>query len=591
MSKLRRLCLLTLVAVSSAACEQEEVTPPGQLDGPTVLAQAGRSLLVGSRAEDELRVLSLAGEQRTFVRAPNPIFPLAIPTAPLPQALGTWTSADGQNTAPFAVALSTVASLATVIATDSLTALGNFAVPDTSLSVALTAPVDGAPIRAVISAVQGEQGNLYVAQLPRELAQNPAGLADVAPQLALSLGRSTPQTVVASPVNPDLVLVGDRETGDDGQGRAGGLALVDLAAGTVERFDVGGPVASISFDGDGARAYGVIDSDACADGEPCSGVFGFDIAARALLPAAGAAPVEIPGVPRGVASGGAQTLTLPDGAQIGVTPLLLVSSTDGRLYFVDGGAMRLIDLNAASATLVERFHLEPDGTRTENVAGPDQVELAEGAVRTEQISVTYEGILPSLRSRSGAVAGTALTDAVDFTALGVQVGDLVIFEDAPENCATRETTISAVAQGQLDLAAFDPSCVPSPTTYSVRVAGAYAVTGTVTGLLGRVAANSTFEYRGAYFHRPDGFDPNRPALTFAMGAGDPRRDTRYVLVVDSGIRPFAVTQNAFSMPGPITFDPALGRFYAAFLGRNGVIEIQPGEVRDQDTSSGLNYFN
>ncbi|MFN7133695.1 MAG: hypothetical protein ACK4N5_16580, partial [Myxococcales bacterium] len=104
--------------------------------------------------------------------------------------------------------------------------------------------------------------------------------------------------------------------------------------------------------------------------------------------------------------------------------------------------------------------------------------------------------------------------------------DVVVFEAAVAGCAVPETTVTAVGPGTLQLAAVDPSCFPSPTTYSVRVGGAYAVTGTETGLLGRAQPNARFVYQGAYFHRPDNYDPSAPALAFDLGAGDPRRGAR-----------------------------------------------------------------
>ncbi|MFN7133694.1 MAG: hypothetical protein ACK4N5_16575, partial [Myxococcales bacterium] len=377
---LRAMAMLTL-AGAAAACQQQEPTIAGNLIGPTSIVQSGRRMLISTREANEVRVLSLEGEQTSFVRAPNPLYPLSVPTAPLPQSLGAWTGPGGTDTAPYALALSTVAAQVSVIDTGTLTLLGSFAVPDTALSVTVTAFAPGSAARGVIAVSQAGQGALYVAQLPPALRDNPAAVAEVQPTLAVGLGASVPQFVLASPTDPDLVAVGDRQVGDDGFGRAGGLVLVNVATGAVERFDVGGPILRLSFEPTGQRVYGILDAEAC-EGRRCTGVFGFDVGARTLLPGAAAAPVEVPGVLRGVAVGAADTV-----GGVALEPVVLVSSTDGNLYVVDGGAMRVLDLDPAGASVAETFHLEPDGTRNEVGGGPTNVEVREGAVRTERINV------------------------------------------------------------------------------------------------------------------------------------------------------------------------------------------------------------
>jgi len=88
--KTRLLVLLTLAAL--AGCSQTGVAPPTRLSGTNSSAVSGSLLFVTSTRSNELRVLNLepaAGQPRDFVRAPNPLLPLSIPTLPAPVELAT----------------------------------------------------------------------------------------------------------------------------------------------------------------------------------------------------------------------------------------------------------------------------------------------------------------------------------------------------------------------------------------------------------------------------------------------------------------------------------------------------------------------
>jgi len=82
--------LLALLTVALVACSQSGVAPPTRLSGTNSSAVSGSLLFVTSTRSNELRVLDLeprAGLQRDFVRAPNPLLPLSIPTLPAPVEL------------------------------------------------------------------------------------------------------------------------------------------------------------------------------------------------------------------------------------------------------------------------------------------------------------------------------------------------------------------------------------------------------------------------------------------------------------------------------------------------------------------------
>jgi hypothetical protein len=88
--KTRLLALLTLGL--GLACSQSSVPPPTGLSGTNSSVVSGSLLFVTSTRSNELRVLDLeprAGFSRDFVRAPNPLSPLSVPTLPSPVELST----------------------------------------------------------------------------------------------------------------------------------------------------------------------------------------------------------------------------------------------------------------------------------------------------------------------------------------------------------------------------------------------------------------------------------------------------------------------------------------------------------------------
>jgi len=84
--------LASLAVAALVACAQSSTPPPTNLSGTNSSAVSGSLLFVTSTRSNELRVLDLeprAGLQRDFVRAPNPLAPLSIPTLPSPVELAT----------------------------------------------------------------------------------------------------------------------------------------------------------------------------------------------------------------------------------------------------------------------------------------------------------------------------------------------------------------------------------------------------------------------------------------------------------------------------------------------------------------------
>jgi hypothetical protein len=553
-----RLALLGLLLAASG-CSAEQTAGSVELTGPSSMAVAGRNLLVAQTTGAQLKALLI--DQSEFERAPNPLFALSIPTATFPRAVASWTSADASVVSPYAFALSSAASRLTVISTSDLTRVAELAVPSGTLAVAAIPQTAGAPAQVVlgVAGVAGEEGRLLSLSIPAGATQ--AAIEALVPSTVASLGSSIPQVIVASPTDASLVAVSDRAAA------TGGLALVSLTSGTVERFDVGGPVRALAFEQSGERVFGLLDTEACAaEGLSCGGVFSFRIADHQRV----SGSAQPPGVLRGIALGGEATLTLSNGGKVTVSPLVVASSTDGSVYLLDGATASAIDGDVSTASVSESYHVEPDASRSDNTNGPSNVTLVDGVTRSETISIIFAGPLPDLQGKTGTVTGGGLDASVDFGALGAAAGDRVVFADA---ALCPEATVGAVAAGRLELSGLAESCT-GEVSFSVMAANDYVVFGSSSGYLGRAQANAPFA---------------SPGLSFDMGAGDPRPGAGYFLVIASGFVPFNVPLTNYTMPGAVVFDTRSGYFFVAFEGGDAIARLSPVDLRS-GASDGVSLF-
>ena len=350
----RSLVTSMLCAAMLAACNTSVTQGLVSLPGPNSLAVAGRTLLIANSGSDELRALDLSKDPRAFVRAPNPIYTLSIPTGPIPRAVAAFSALDSANpgnliSSTFAFALSTVGGQVTVVPIDSLATLGSevdgrfqrvsVAVPDTTLALAVTKP-DGDGDRLVLAVTQGGSGSLWSARFPASLQAG--DIPGIQPALAVQLGLSAPQVLAASPVLADLVAVGDRLTAPDGLGRAGGLALCNLSTGAVVRLDVGGPVMALAFSQAGDKLFGLLDPEACGAAAPCGGLFSASVDATDPASPVLTDPKTSQGpstaTARGLAVGPNITVTLAASTPT-IDQLIIVSASDGSLYAFDGSTL------------------------------------------------------------------------------------------------------------------------------------------------------------------------------------------------------------------------------------------------------------
>ncbi len=575
---MNRLAACIVVLLLAAACADENTSSAASLPGPNSLVVSGRFLFIANTGSSELRVLNLEPDTRRFVRAPNPLFPLSVPTPTYARTLAGHVGADGTGSA-YSFALSPASARITVVSNARLAALGSIPAPDTSLGIAVTAPTSG--VRLVIAATQGGYGALWTASFGADLDADSKSLEKIVPAQALALGTSVPQVLAASPVDPDLVAVGDRLDGDDGLGRRGGLAICSLKDGSVRRLEVGGPVGALSFDPSGRWLVGVLDSAACGLSRRCVGFFSVDLQDPKSPVLVGTS--DVPGVAQGVAAAGAIDLTFSDERVVTVNPLVMVSSTNGTVYLFDGATGRAVDQSEEQPSATVEDIITPPCTDKERedglrrcdpiqnpLGGPTQMELAPNSP-SQAVEVRWQGVL--LRGVAGTASAGGLSDSFDFVQAGVLPGDSVVFTSTG-SCSETKAKVSGVAKGRLTLEGLSAGCEPSLVAYEVR-APEYAVTGSRTGFLGRVGQGGAFVGGG---------------LRFALGT--PAGTPDYRISVDSGLKYFSVsllasTTSALYMPGAVTFDPKNGLFYVAYTGGNALVEYDPVAMRSGSTTSGI----
>jgi hypothetical protein len=236
-----------------------------------------------------------------------------------------------------------------------LASLGEFQVPDTTLAIAVqpcanTKTCSSETTNLVLAVHQSTGAALYTASF--ESTFDRAGLGSVTLRRIVELGPNSKPTALAfspSQSGRNVLVVADQNTGDDGLGRTGSLAVVELnsalSAGTVARYDVGGPLKVITIEPAGRRLFGVVDAPLCGTTTPCSTLVGFDLTARQKV---SAPVVEVTGSARGIAASAFDasravtvTPTLSE-TETKISPLVAVTSTDGTVNFYDGESMSFL---------------------------------------------------------------------------------------------------------------------------------------------------------------------------------------------------------------------------------------------------------
>jgi hypothetical protein len=281
--------------------------------------------------------------------------------------------------------------------------------------------------------------------------------------------------------------------------------------------------------------------------------------------------------------------------------------TGGQIYFFDADGLRQDDVNDDPPSLTDLAYLDADAQARTYVDGPkpSSFVFGNGAVHSQRLVITYQGIVPGLKeiSTQDSDGQRFPTPAIDLSDR-VAVGDLIQIL-APDPACTAEVAVSSVESDALVTADPIPAACHDRTGFTVRAAGTepYVVEGTVDGFLGRVGPNESFtypapasfsaaspacptgpaycpvpcppgaqaacakasgnDYSAAYFYHPsvvqasDGsttslaYDPAVPALQFAFGAGDPgvQRGFQYTATLSSGFQPLAIALDTSVFPG------------------------------------------
>lgn len=682
--KTRALLGASLLLAAVCACGGVTTATSAQLSGTYDVAKVGDLLFVTSSVKNELRVLDTAASPRDFVRAPNPLEALSIPVVDHPVELARdirYFDGAPEAEGPYVYARGVGGAEISIVgaARDQLKELGRVIAPSTVTAIAGRGPVPPAdpkdepdPSTLYFATWDGERGTLWSVTVPPPDALPGATLA---PTLVVTEEGEAIRSVAVMPGGKSLALATRTDAGD--AGRTLILNLDDLSTRTMQfpapvrrllvqpRFvewkekaedDIPHPA--------GATLFGVLDEASCGGQRRCQGVIAVETDTGEIAHDSNGVPMVPLTFGRGLISG----VTLqPQGkaadpnASTGVFRFNLLgvvtttgdsNLTGGGIYFFDAQKLRQENTNGANPELLDLAYADAESAERTYVNGPVEssfqtqvqngvpIAFEKGAVHTQRLVITYQGIIPGLDEvPSGDADGQA------FPAPGVDVPGRVAVGDsihlvAPDPACTAELTVSSVEPEAVLTSDPIPSACHDRTGFTVRAAGAepYVVEGSVEGYLGRVGPNETFtwpapatfsqaspacptgaaycpipcppgqqaacapaddhDYSAAYFYHPPTFFSKVPGLFFAFGAGDPdvQRGFQYSATLSGNYRALGITldSSVFSgwyLPGSVAYiqrpqdtkdtDPHRATFdfvYVAYPSIQGVLEFDPGAI-------------
>lgn len=662
----RALLAALALAVVAVGCNQTTSRPAARLSGTYSLALANDFLFVTSADRSELRVLDLTKTPTDFVRAPNPLEPLAIPVVDYPDAIARdlkWGEAGAEFVGTYVYAWGQGGHEISAVATDR------------GLLKEIRRINVGLPLTAVAARASddGQTSSLYVATYEGQ----GAGLGTVRRYVlpgadALASAEPPPPTVVAtfagSAVNALAVLPQDgqiivslRETpttlGDvlwiDANTGAtlgslrfpanlanpldcaaitsGAQFSSPLAGGTAEgsRADCGfsAPTRQLWIDAvrdssdPRVRVWGMLDEESCGRQEYCTGLEAVELP---LQGEAGAPKIVLDklGLPMPTlrpSSGLLTSFSLAPNAAIsvpgfGVTtfPLLGFATTgSGSIFVFDARPPEVFNLSAGPNAPTNSSQRLSGG---ELSGGPVDMFTGFGAARNERISIVYGGVLSSVRAWDGGIFPEQPVASL------LQAGDRISFA----NCST-DGTGELLVTGSPD-AGFGASGSPSGCDAGVALfafraaetsAQPFVVSGSVTGLMGRVGPGQTFQFPAAdfnqrlsryFFHtesallapanapNPDG-GALKPLpdeqLRFELVAppADVQVGDRYIIDTSAGYQPLNVPVDPLVLgaypnhyvPTAVVRSPTQNRLYLAYPSASDVLEI---DVTNYSSTSG-----
>jgi len=319
-------------ALLSACTEEEELLQTAGLAGTYDVAlvsypkegnEAGPDLLfVTSTDNNELRVLALEEreEQRRFIRAPNPLQPLAIPVLPRPQALTRdvrYDASGNEQTGRLVFARSSGSTQISVVSAqrdvlrevrrlETTRLTGGASVGPVTAFAARAPEQEGGQTTLFFATQETTGARLWSATLPaRTLMEQEAGLTEEARTAVVA----TPLPVLPSNVAVNALLVLPEPAGVAShpgvlavatRGAAGTVYRVDLAStGAPAVLNFGGQVLQLATHGQvdyqevrqlspdtrrtetevveaGRFIYGILDPSTCGVPAQCTGVLAVD---------------------------------------------------------------------------------------------------------------------------------------------------------------------------------------------------------------------------------------------------------------------------------------------------------------------------
>jgi len=610
-----------------AGCTQRGVPQnSGIVNGAYSMALVKDLLFITSSDNNELRVLDLAvAPPRDFVRAPNPLSPLSIPVVARPVGLVRdvhYDETGGEVGGPFVYAFSSAVPSISVVGADRsiLKELRQIPTGGPVSAVSAHGPDSSSPnSRLYYATAEGNAGKLWSIELS---GAETVATQSLQPQLLLTLDPG--EFVSALTVMPSInqVIVGVRSQ----NGKGGRTFLYDTqyqvqkpmkfpwpvrALATHPRADLGNGLTLA----EGTRVFGVLDEESCGAGSGCQGILSvetdsgevsLDVTGHTMLPITmGRALIN--GL--SFARSGLVNNNSANGTAVVFELLGLGTDSAGEIFFFDAFRLRHINSNPNPAGLSGQTLQDANATAQTATANTGviqaSVQVAEGAVRDETVFVVREGLIGGLIAQPANPANGQRFPTSSSSLRFVVPGDTIVLAGPSTDC-TAELTVSSVelpttpgGPGALvtadNLGALPAACADY-NAFSVRAGRStpepYVVSGSSTGVMGRVGPNEGFRYpateaetAAAYFYHPDSYNPVQPMISFNMGPEDPniQRGWSYLLVTTSGFLPTDLTIDttlypAFLLPGAILQIPDQPTAFVSYPSANSVVEFTPALI-------------
>jgi hypothetical protein len=617
---IRWLAVILLVALG-AGCNQQPLGAVAQLVGPYDLIESNDLIFVTSADRNELRALNVTLAPNTtvrdFVRAPNPLSALGIPVLDFPVELARdqGPSLTSDDVGPYLYARGDGQSAVSVVLTTNPPTMHEVrriftAAPVTA--IAGRAPAgDGLPSTLYYATFDGVRGTLWQVALPPpdQITQ-----ATLAPAQIVSVAGTAIRSVVTLPAPTEVAVamlptVADPRTAWVLDTATLATRTLNFPSAVLRLFpqpgavdpDSGNPVAP----GPGERLFGILDDQYCVNVpvNNCPGFFVVD-----ARPGQGGAEVlDYTGNPMvlGLGGGVPQGLVIVGGVSLNNVKHALVGAfttsgghpqptgggapetVGGQLYFFDAQALTHFDTDSDFATANTFLETAAGNSKGSTDNGPQGVVPAEGAALDEEVSVTYQGVIPPLTDLF-RVSGT---DPTLNLPLGLETfavtGDLAMLGSSQGPCQDNLPIIVTGTVATLT-GGVPPDCADQ-TLFSIRAAGGpspFVVVGQVSGFMGRTGPGQSFAFpadvseraRRYYFHPPD-YNPAVAQLTFNFVAGDTlAQNDRYVITVTSGYRPMFIWPDPtvffnYSLPRAIAMDAKESRGFAAYPSTPAMLEV------------------